>query len=169
MKTGDIDTRLAGADRAQMGTKVHQELQNAAGENYEKEVPLQIEYIYEDILFKVEGRADGIINQKVIDEIKSTYTPLGGIPNDGYPIHWAQVICYGYFYAKKEELTTVTLQLTYYHLSEKETSRFTRRMTFLEMETFFHNLIKEYANWVKLQLAFSKKKNRLIKKTAISF
>lgn len=169
MKTGDIDTRLAGADRAQMGTKVHQELQNAAGENYEKEVPLQIEYVYEDILFKVEGRADGIINQKVIDEIKSTYTPLGGIPNDGYPIHWAQVICYGYFYAKKEELTTVTLQLTYYHLSEKETSRFTRRMTFLEMETFFHNLIKEYANWVKLQLAFSKKRTDSLKKLQFPF
>ncbi|STY34645.1 Uncharacterised protein [Listeria fleischmannii subsp. coloradonensis] len=101
MKTGDIDTRLAGADRAQMGTKVHQELQNAAGENYEKEVPLQIEYIYEDILFKVEGRADGIINQKVIDEIKSTYTPLGGFQMTVIPFTGLKLSVMAIFIQKK--------------------------------------------------------------------
>ncbi len=169
LKSGSIDSRGMGAERAQLGTKVHQELQNSAGENYQKEVPLQIEYVYQDILFKVDGRADGIIAESTIDEIKSTYTPFGEIAEDGQEVHWAQLICYGYFYAKQEEKATLTLQLTYYHLDEKQVTRFERTMSFAEMEAFFQDLIAEYAVWTKLRLDFEAKRNASLQKLQFPF
>ena len=76
---GDIDNRFTGSARAVEGTKAHQKLQEDNGkiyENYEKEVRLSIDFDLENIILKVDGRADGIIDDDgriIIEEIKSTY------------------------------------------------------------------------------------------------
>ena len=67
LRTGSIDSRFTGFDRANEGARIHRRLQKAAGEGY-------AERTMEGIGFTIEGRADGIFTDEdgtvVIDEIK---------------------------------------------------------------------------------------------------
>ena len=76
LRTGSIDSRFTGFDRANEGARIHRRLQKAAGEGYAAEVFLTAERTMEGIGFTIEGRADGIFTDEdgtvVIDEIKTT-------------------------------------------------------------------------------------------------
>ena len=75
LRTGSIDSRFTGFDRANEGARIHRKLQKAAGEGYAAEVFLSGEREAAGILFTIEGRADGIFTDEagvtVIDEIKT--------------------------------------------------------------------------------------------------
>ena len=60
LRSGSIDSRFAGFDRALEGARIHRRLQKAAGEGYAAEVPLCADYTVDGIRFTLEGRADGI-------------------------------------------------------------------------------------------------------------
>ena len=60
-RTGSIDSRFTGFDRANEGARIHRKLQKAAGEGYAAEVFLSGEREAAGITFTIEGRADGII------------------------------------------------------------------------------------------------------------
>ncbi len=60
LRTGSIDSRFTGFDRANEGARIHRRLQKAAGEGYAAEVFLTAERTMEGIGFTIEGRADGI-------------------------------------------------------------------------------------------------------------
>ncbi len=82
LREGDIDNTQGGGnlvERALEGARLHRRLQKEAGEGYEAEVFLSHEEVLEDILYHVEGRADGIFETPqgdVIDEIKTVEFPL---------------------------------------------------------------------------------------------
>ena len=61
LRTGSIDSRFTGFDRANEGARIHRKLQKAAGEGYAAEVFLSGEREAAGIPFTIEGRADGII------------------------------------------------------------------------------------------------------------
>lgn len=61
LRTGSIDSRFTGFDRANEGARIHRRLQKAAGEGYAAEVFLTAERTMEGIGFTIEGRADGIL------------------------------------------------------------------------------------------------------------
>ena len=61
LRSGSIDSRFTGFDRANEGARIHRRLQKAAGEGYEPEVFLTGEYRAAGLCFVVEGRADGIL------------------------------------------------------------------------------------------------------------
>ena len=86
LRTGSIDSRFTGFDRANEGARIHRRLQKAAGEGYAAEVFLTAERTMEGIGFTIEGRADGIFTDEdgtvVIDEIKTTAVPAGDIAVD---------------------------------------------------------------------------------------
>ena len=94
LRTGSIDSRFTGFDRANEGARIHRRLQKAAGEGYAAEVFLTAERTMEGIGFTIEGRADGIFTDEdgtvVIDEIKTTAAPTDAITEDMNPCHWAQ-------------------------------------------------------------------------------
>ena len=75
LRTGSIDSRFTGFDRANEGARIHRKLQKAAGEGYAAEVFLSGEREAAGIPFTIEGRADGIFTDEagvtVIDEIKN--------------------------------------------------------------------------------------------------
>ena len=79
LRTGSIDSRFAGFDRANEGARIHRKLQKAAGEGYQAEVFLSAEWEACGIAFTLEGRADGIFTDEngtvTIDEIKTTTVP----------------------------------------------------------------------------------------------
>lgn len=64
LRTGSIDSRFAGFDRALEGARIHRRLQKAAGEGYEAEVFLTAEREADGISFTLEGRADGILRTR---------------------------------------------------------------------------------------------------------
>ena len=99
LRTGSIDSRFTGFDRANEGARIHRKLQKAAGEGYAAEVFLSGEREAAGIPFTIEGRADGIFTDEagvtVIDEIKTTAVPADDIAEDMNPCHWAQGMVYG--------------------------------------------------------------------------
>ena len=108
LRSGSIDSRFAGFDRALEGARIHRRLQKAAGEGYAAEVPLCADYTVDGIRFTLEGRADGIFTNETgvvtIDEIKTTAVPEEEICEDMNPCHWAQGMVYGAIYSAQESL-----------------------------------------------------------------
>ena len=117
LRTGSIDSRFTGFDRALEGARIHRKLQKAAGEDYQAEVFLSAERQAEGLTFLLEGRADGIFTDgsgtTVIDEIKTTAVPYEAITEDMNPCHWAQGMVYGAIYCSRQSLPELNVQLTY--------------------------------------------------------
>lgn len=66
LKKGSIDERYTGsAHTAIEGTKLHQKIQKEAGDNYQKEVFLKKELLINQRNYSIEGRADGVVEEKV--------------------------------------------------------------------------------------------------------
>ncbi|EAE6208325.1 ATP-dependent helicase [Listeria innocua] len=169
LKSGSIDSRMTSSDRALEGTKIHQLLQKEAGEEYEAEVSLKLVRVIDDISFTLEGRADGVINGEMIDEIKTTEVEMDEITEDFRPLHWAQLICYGFMLAEKSDLAEVTLQLTYYQVADKEVKQFTRVMSRKEMSTFVDDLLSKYAIWAKMSADWEMKRNKSIQELTFPY
>ncbi|MCD2247704.1 ATP-dependent DNA helicase [Listeria marthii] len=168
-RSGSIDSRMTSSDRALEGTKIHQLLQKEAGEEYVAEVRLNIDRVVDGVAFSLDGRADGIINEQMIDEIKTTETPMEEITEDFRPLHWAQLICYGFMLAEKSDLAEVTLQLTYYQVTDKEVKQFQRVMSREEMSTFVDDLLSKYAIWAKAAAAWEMKRNKTIQELTFPY
>ena len=64
LRTGSIDSRFTGFDRANEGARIHRKLQKTAGEGYAAEVFLSGEREAAGIPFTIEGRADGIFTDE---------------------------------------------------------------------------------------------------------
>ena len=156
LRTGSIDSRFAGFDRANEGARIHRKLQKAAGEGYQAEVFLSETREVDGIPFTIEGRADGIFQSEdgvtVIDEIKTTAIPTDEIQEDGNPCHWAQGMVYGAIYAKQQGLPRLDVRLTYYQIDTDEIVRFPRHFTQEELDAFFEGLLRQYAPWARRQL-----------------
>ncbi|EUJ28842.1 DNA repair helicase family protein [Listeria floridensis FSL S10-1187] len=169
LKSGSIDSRMGDSDAAFIGAKIHRKLQKEADEGYESEVALAFEQELDGIRFCVHGRADGIIDGEVIDEIKTTKTALGELPEGGYEVHWAQAILYGYFYASEHGLSEMTIQLTYYHLAEEVITRLQRQLSLEEMQRYFLELLGEFAQFAVFMHAFKKERNETIKQLSFPY
>ena len=124
LRSGSIDSRFAGFDRALEGARIHRRLQKAAGEGYAAEVPLCADYTVDGIRFTLEGRADGIFTNETgvvtIDEIKTTAVPEEEISEDMNPCHWAQGMVYGALYGRQQGLEKLDVRLK----SRRDAERF---------------------------------------------
>ena len=148
LRTGSIDSRFTGFDRANEGARIHRKLQKAAGEGYAAEVFLSGEREAAGIPFTIEGRADGIFTDEagvtVIDEIKTTAVPADDIAEDMNPCHWAQGMVYGAICAEQRELETLDVRLTYYQIDTDEIIRYTRHFSAAELDAFLNDLLRQY-------------------------
>ncbi len=106
LRSGSIDSRFAGFDRALEGARIHRRAAEGRREGYAAEVPLCADYTVDGIRFTLEGRADGIFTNETgvvtIDEIKTTAVPEEEICEDMNPCHWAQGMVYGAIYSAQE-------------------------------------------------------------------
>ena len=161
LRGGSIDNRYGGMERANEGARIHRQLQKDAGENYRAEVSLSHTTELGGVSFLVEGRADGIFyenGQTAIDEIKTTGAPLSQITEDYNRLHWAQAQCYAYFYALQNDLSSMAIRLTYYHVSDDEEDeeigqikRFTRFFSLSDLNRFYEDLLAQYLKWAQFQ------------------
>mgnify|MGYP003936495625 FL=1 len=153
MRSGDIDIRFTNSTRAVEGTRAHQRVQNFYGDEYEAEVPVRHLLEYDNFSIEIEGRIDGVIKEgeKVtIDEIKSTLKPLDEIQEDYNLLHWAQGKCYGYIYAKNNNIKRLQVQITYINIDTNEMKKFIKDYSLEELEEFFMSLIDKYVQWANL-------------------
>ena len=175
LKSGSLDDRFISRGRAIDGTIAHGKLQKdnlEIYENYEKEVRMQHEFQKENIILLVEGRADGIINEKgniIIEEIKSTYMDLAYLYEDYNLLHWAQGKFYGYIYCKENNLAEIRIRLSYYNLNTDEVKSFEKKFKLTELEAFVSELVERYMKAAFLKIALIEERNESIEKMEFPF
>ena len=173
MRSGDIDNRIAGADKDSMllGGKIHRKIQRRMGSDYHAEIGLKFEVPCKGFLFMIEGRADGIIETPegiVIDEIKGVLKDLN-LLKEPVGVHLAQARCYAYIYASQKKLEEIGIQMTYCNMETEEMKRFQSVYSFQELDTWFWELIGKYEKWARYQIQWKGKRNQSIKEIEFPF
>lgn len=149
---GDLIASSSSMERANLGSRIHRQLQADAKGDYESEVYLKNCTQLDDISFEIEGRADGILKEDervIIEEIKTTAIPYDDI-QDTHFVHFAQAYCYGYFYMLDHALSFITIRLTYYQIESHQIKTFNQDKTFDELEAFYLNTLHQYKKWADL-------------------
>lgn len=173
MRSGDIDNRIAGADKDSMllGGKIHRKIQRRMGADYHAEIGLKFEVPCKGFLLMIEGRADGIIETPegiVIDEIKGVLKDLN-LLKEPVGVHLAQARCYAYIYASQKKLEEIGVQMTYCNMETEEIKRFQSVYSFQELDTWFWELIGKYEKWARYQIQWKGKRNQSIKEIEFPF
>lgn len=174
LRSGSIDSRFAGFNRAQEGSRIHRQLQSAykkeEGSDYKSEVFLKAERMVSGVPYQIEGRADGIFTDtdgvRTIDEIKTT---AGQIAPDSHPEHWAQAKIYAAILCETESLLQVRVRLTYFQVDEEETVPFQEDLTAEQAETYLCDLLEQYAPWAKREQAWREERKASLSELAFPF
>lgn len=167
LRSGDLDNRRSSsADREAMqkGSRLHRKIQKQMKASYRPEVPLTFEKEYEGFVIKLEGRADGIQEEKeevLIDEIKGVYLDLSQLEKP-VEVHRAQAMCYGYMYGTQRKLDRITIQMTYCHLESENIKRFQETLSLKTLKSWFEDLLEQYYKWADFQC-----RQRLVRKTSM--
>ena len=156
LRSGNLDNRRSfAADKEAMlkGSKIHRKIQKQMKASYRAEVPLSWDQEYEEFIIRVEGRADGIIEEEehtVIDEIKGVYRELMYL-EEPVQVHKAQAMCYAYMYGKTLKKQEIQVQMTYCQIETEEIKRFRESFTLSYLEKWFLDLLAEYYKWAEFQ------------------
>ncbi|SHJ52675.1 ATP-dependent DNA helicase [Paramaledivibacter caminithermalis] len=189
LRSGDLDISFRSMSRAVEGTRAHQKVQKSKDENYQSEVTLKHSFEYKGFIFMIEGRADGIIKERVedsiqideaevekqsisnicIDEIKSTNKPLERIDENHNQVHWAQVKCYAYIYCLQNKLDTIDVQLTYFHLETEVTKCIRKKLSLMDLEEFFYNILDKYIVWANFTFQWTIIRNNSVQELVFPF
>ena len=156
LRTGSIDSRFTGFDRALEGARLHRKLQRAAMKeypDYQAEAALKQDYTCAGIAYTLEGRADGIFTDKdgtpTIDEIKTTTLPPEFITGEQSPEHWAQAQIYAAIYARQQGLPAMRVRLVYYQVDEDLEFTFHHDYSADALDAIVTDLLTQYAPWAK--------------------
>ena len=156
LRTGSIDSRFTGFDRALEGARLHRKLQRAAVKeypDYQAEATLKQDYACAQITYTLEGRADGIFTDidgmPTIDEIKTTTLPPELITGEQSPEHWAQAQIYAAIYARQNGLPAKRERLPYFQVDEELEFRFSHDYTADALDAVVTDLLTQYAPWAK--------------------
>lgn len=156
LRQGDLDNRRTGAaDKEAMlkGGKIHRKIQKQMKGNYQPEVSLSFEKEYEKFNIRVEGRADGIIeedNEFIIDEIKGVFRDISYL-EEPVPVHLAQAMCYACILGMEKGLSKVFVQMTYCQMETEEIKRFKKEFEIGWLKKWFMDLLAEYYKWAYFQ------------------
>lgn len=173
LREGDIDNRTgAGTDMEamQLGGKIHRKIQRSMGSSYQAEVSLKTEVDCGDFVIRVEGRADGIMQEEpvCIDEIKGVLCDLEQI-QEAKNIHLAQAKCYAWIYGSQNQKARMAVQLTYCQMETEEIKRFKVEYAIEELEVWFNDLITRYEKWARFQIEWRQVRNDSIKQIEFPF
>ena len=155
LRSGDLDSGSGVQDKEAMqkGSRIHRKIQKQMGSSYRSEVSLKQDTEYEDLILRVEGRADGIFTEEetvCIDEIKGVYKKLEHLESP-VEVHRAQAMCYAWIYMLQNNLEKIDVQMTYAHLDTEEIRRFEEEYTVEELEAWFQWVLDQYYQWALWQ------------------
>ena len=173
LQSGDLDNRRGTIDKDAMlkGSRLHRKLQKQMGGDYRAEVALRMNYSYEDLDIRLEGRADGIFTEDEvvwIDEIKGIY---GNVEQMEEPVkvHKAQAMCYGYIYGVQEGLSKIGIQMTYANLETEVVKRFREVISIEELKEWYQKLLDEYHKWLSYQKKWKEERNHSLQSLEFPF
>lgn len=166
LRSGDITPGGAGVqnlEAMQEGSRIHRKIQKSMGVGYEAEVPLVVRIPVTSpdtgmtFTLQIEGRADGIWRDPdqtdssshenvLIDEIKGVYADPKDF-SEPDPLHLAQAMCYAYMVVQEEELSDISVQITYCHIETEHIRRFKEDHSADEVISWFNDLISMYIPW----------------------
>lgn len=174
LMTGDIggEFRILSPERAEEGSRVHRLHQARRLEEdpaYHREYYLKREFIDGDITVTVDGRADGILPGQYIEEIKSTYLTPDVLEAYDNPLHWAQLKFYGCMYLKAEELSRITLKLTYFNIDTEVLTSRDETFTLEELEDFAGSVVAVYAGMKRLMFRWRQDRDESIRESFFPF
>lgn len=132
------------------GGAIHRRLQAEAGGFYNPEVTLSNTTLCGGTYYTVSGRADGVIRHAdglEIDEIKCVRTYDFFMPPR--EVFLAQMKCYAYFLAIRDELDEIRARLTYYNVDTKKIKYFRYRFRCEELRAFYCSLLSRIAPWAQ--------------------
>ena len=172
LRSGNIDNRKKAAPEDAMaeGSRIHRMIQRRMGAGYHAEVSLRHRREYENYSLLVEGRADGVIDGKVvtIDEIKGTYRELERMKAPD-PVHLAQARCYAWMYAQDHSQDGMKVRMTYCNLETEEVRYFYFTYTAEELNEWFEGLLEQYRRWADERTAWIGKRQDSIRSLAFPF
>ena len=174
LREGDIDNRSGSgpdAEAMQLGGKLHRKIQRRMGSDYQAEVPLKTEVACDGFILKVEGRADGVIEEAampVIDEIKGVMCELEKI-REPVGVHLAQAKCYAWMLGSRKEIPRIGVQMTYCQMETEELKRFRQEYTLEELGAWFEDIVRRYEKWAKFQIEWRRVRNLSAKQAEFPF
>ena len=173
LRNGDLVSGSGTSDKEAMlkGSRLHRKIQKQMGSHYQPEVSLKKDTEYDDLILRVEGRADGIFSQDdrfCIDEIKGVYKNLE-LMEEPVPVHRAQALCYAWIYLDEHELEEIDVQMTYAHLDTEVIKRFRETLTRAELKQWYGELTDSYHRWLAYQIEWRKKRNESMENLEFPF
>ncbi|MBT8340959.1 MAG: ATP-dependent DNA helicase, partial [Desulfatitalea sp.] len=120
--------------------------------DYQAEVPVSLRLEQETFILDIAGRIDGVLHQPdqvLVEEIKSTRRPLREIREAPSEMHWGQVQCYAYLYARQTGIDRVDARLTYVQLDNGRTLELERQLDVADLGAFFDDLLQRYLIWIR--------------------
>ena len=173
LRNGDLVSGSGTADKEAMlkGSRLHRKIQKQMGSHYQPEVSLKKDTEYDDLIVRVEGRADGIFlqdEQFCIDEIKGVYKKLE-LMEEPVLVHRAQALCYAWIYLDAHDLEKIDIQMTYAHLDTEVIKRFRETLTRAELKQWYEELTDSYHKWLAYQIEWRKKRNESMENLEFPF
>lgn len=174
LRTGDIDNRVFNRSSMTEGSRIHTAYQASQGSDYLSEYPLLHRFVIDGVSVTLQGRADGIIKRKsgefIIDEIKSTVEDLLVFRNDNFDWHIGQAKCYALLFAIEQNLTSISVRLTYIKQGKEKEKRI-EEYYFLrsELEQFVYSLLEDYLDFYNIIFRHIEEKNKSIETLSFPF
>lgn len=203
LRSGDIDSdndKSGGIEAMQAGSNIHWMLQASAGPSYQAEVPLAGSIYFpggafnphaarlaireeavsdqEGFFLRVEGRADGIIDDGarplVIDEIKGVTRDISDL-DEPAALHEAQALCYAYLYLRGKQGPSalssafgeqVVVRLTYASMTTGEVRQIERTHSAADIEAWFFSLLEKAQRWASWRVRHDELRGRSLSSLA---
>ena len=172
-RTGNLSSGSFGGVSGIEGTRLHRrifsDLKKQYGDDMETEYTLTDSYEYNGLTLKVSGRADVIINNDHIIEIKSF-----GSAKDSYeklvrPEHEAQLAIYAYLYMEKNDLDKIDITLRYVSITTLEFYEDTQTITYDEAYKIFEHHCSEYMEFASKLMDYSDSMVKSIKEMTFPY
>ncbi len=162
MSRPDFSWSYSSLKNAADGIKGHLIVQNNFRDKYadmdsEYLAEAYISYTYEtdEVILDINGRIDGIIveaSEITIHEIKTIEADISKVTEKQNELHWAQLKCYAYIYAKQNSYSKLKGLLTYYNRNDKSEISFSEDLLFEKLESFFNSLVYPYIGFAAKEL-----------------
>lgn len=173
LRSGDLVDSKDSTNTALAGARIHRQLQSTRSDDYESEVYLKKTVTMNNQEYDISGRADGVElnpDKALIEEIKTSDQKFDELSDNTLELYWGQVKVYGHILLEDHpELDEVTLQLTYFQVTEDQTTQVEKKFTREELDDFFQKLITEYEFWLKLRADMRKTRNDSISELNFPF
>jgi DNA excision repair protein ERCC-2 len=117
----------------------HRAIQASRGGTYRAERRVDAAFSREGVELAVSGRADGVDlsrDQPLVEEIKSTATPLVLLHEGAHPLHFAQAEAYAAMLAAELGAPAIRVRVTYVHRESGEQRAFERTRGAAELGAF---------------------------------